>query len=358
MHSTLKIIGAFLSMSSFRYLLFLLIALLQGCADIAYVGQAVNGHLWVMQERRALEVVIADPKVSAAEREMLKKAARIRVFASDVLGLPENDSYRRYSDLGRDYVVINVVAAPALSLQPMRWCYPITGCLPYRGYYSLQRARQLSNELQGEGWETYLAKVPAYSTLGWFDDPLLNTMLSWGEADLAGLVFHELVHQKLYVPNDTVFNESLAVAVENEGVRRWLQQEGKQDLLRAWQRDRQQVAKVRGVLRALRSELATLYAGDLSDADKRVFKVHLLDKARARYRLMGEKNHWGKRFDSWFYANLNNAFLVLMNTYHQYVPAFETLLASVNGDLPRFYKRVEALAAMPKQERMAVLAGL
>ena len=206
---------------------------LSGCATVEYYAQSVTGHLGLMYQARPIETVIAAPETAPRIAARLRTALDIREFASEVLGLPANASYRRFVDLGRRYVVWNVVAAPELSLDPRRWCFPVVGCLSYRGYFSESAAEEYAESLKSEGWDVTVAGVRAYSTLGWFDDPLLSSMVDLPEYFLAGIVFHELAHQRFYVPGDTEFNESLAVVIERAGVDRWIEAAGRGELPRA-----------------------------------------------------------------------------------------------------------------------------
>src|SRR5687767_14758623 len=205
----------------------LCLALIAGCQSLAYYTQAIGGHLKVLAQARPVEDWLTDPATPPELKERLQTARRIREFASKTLKLPENNSYLAYADLERPYVVWNVFAAPEFSVEPRAECFPFAGCVSYRGFYSEHDARRHAEKLRAAGYDVYVGGVPAYSTLGWSDDPLLSTFIRYPDAQLARLVFHELAHQLVYAKNDTTFNESFAVAVEEEGVKRWLEQENR-----------------------------------------------------------------------------------------------------------------------------------
>ena len=311
-----------------------------------------------MARARPVEAVIAAPETAPRLAERLRTALGIREFASDVLGLPANASYHRYVDLGRRYVVWNVVAAPELSLEPRRWCFPVAGCLSYRGYFAESDATRYAGALASEGWDVTVAGVRAYSTLGWFDDPLLSSMTALPEYALAGIVFHELAHQRLYVPGDTDFNESFAVVVERAGVRRWIEAAGRPGLGERYRVASGRRAAFVGMVRDTRRDLEAVYASSRSDAQMREAKARLIERLRARYRALRAKWKDGPTYDPWFERGVNNAAIALFSTYDRWVPALEALLARSGGDLGAFYRASEALAALPPDERRARLEAL
>jgi predicted aminopeptidase len=332
-----------------------------GCSTLGYYAQSVGGHLDLIARAQPVDDLAADASAPAALRERLRLAARIRDFAVGELGLPDNRSYRRYSDLGRPAAVWNVVAAPELSLKLETWCFPVVGCVGYRGYYDRAAADAEADGLRARGLEVSVYGVPAYSTLGKLDwlggDPLLNTSIGWPEAELARLVFHELAHQVVFAKDDTMFNESFATAVERIGVQRWLAQ-------RAGDAARQQYAQLdarRNDFRALtgryRARLEAVFASAASDADKRRAKAELMAALRADHaRLKAER--WGgfAGYDGWF-ERANNASFGVMAAYTELVPGFERLFEREGRDFGRFYAAVERLAALPKAERHATLSA-
>ncbi len=328
-----------------------------GCTTLGYYGQAMGGHLAVLGRARPIDELLADPTLAPELRSRLERVLAIRNFASQALRLPDNDSYRRYADLGRPFAVWNVFAAPELSLQAKEWCFLFAGCVAYRGYFSLPAAQQQAEQLQREGYDVHVGGAIAYSTLGWFNDPLLNTMFGRPEPELAGLLFHELAHQKLYVPDDTAFNESFAMTVEREGVRRWLvSQRIGTDYVAYLESARRQEEFTALVLR-YRERLETLYRSAHSDDDKRRRKQELFSDLKLEY--VQVQQRWGgySGYDRWM-ENLNNAKFVSVGLYHDYVSAFEVLLAQQHGDLSAFYAAARKLAQQPRAVRAAALAAL
>jgi len=332
--------------------------LLSGCSNVGYYWQSVTGQMEVWRKERAVEEVIADPATAQALKERLARALEIRAFASRELGLPENASYRRYADLGRPFVVWNVFAAPEFSVRPQRWCFLFAGCVSYRGYFSREEAERFAAELAAQGNDTYVGGVPAYSTLGWFADPVLNTFIHYPETELARLVFHELAHQLLYVPGDTTFNESFASAVEHEALRRWAARGGGDAQRAEIARTRRVREDFAALVLRYRDRLDTLYRSRLAPAAMRARKTEILKEMDAEYRAL--RTGWGgyAGYDRWFATLPNNARVASVAVYTQQVPAFEVLLAREGGDLARFYAAVKALAALPKEERDARLREL
>jgi predicted aminopeptidase len=332
-----------------------------GCNSIAYYAQAVGGHLEVMHRSRPLAAWLADPATPAALRERLALAERMRDFAVAELKLPDNPSYRGYADLKRAAAVWNVVAAPELSLELKTWCFPVMGCVGYRGYFERAAADARAAELKSDGWEVSVYGVPAYSTLGWSNwlggDPLLNTFIQWPEGELARLMFHELAHQVAYAADDTTFNESFATAVERIGGRRWLQEHadpGARDEYAVLDGRRQDFRALTGRYRA---QLQALYGSALADDEKRRRKAELMRAMRAEY--AGLKSaRWGgfSGFDPWF-EQANNAALGVQAAYYELVPQFERLFERLDGNFEGFYTEVQRLARLPKAERRATLAA-
>jgi predicted aminopeptidase len=331
---------------------------LTGCSTVSYYGQAISGQMAVMAKRQPLQEALADPALTHARRQRLQLAQEIREFASAELGLPDNSSYRSYVELDRDYVVWNVFAAPELSLEPKRWCPPLVGCIAYRGYFAQDAAERYGAQLQKQGYDVYVAGIAAYSTLGWFDDPLLSTMLYRRDADLAGVLFHELAHQVAFARGDTTFNESFAMTVEQEGVRRWLRERGDDEALEAYRTSKRLRSEFLELLLATRRQLQALYASDSGDAAKRARKHAVFEQLQRDYRKL--KASWGgySGYDRYFAQELNNAHLVPIGSYHELVPAFQALLRQHGNDLPAFYVAVRELAQLPKAERTRVLQQL
>jgi predicted aminopeptidase len=331
-------------------------ALLAGCAG--YYLQAAAGQAALMRARVPMEEVLADPETPAELRDQLLVVDAALVFARVELGLPASESYRQYADLNRPYVVWNVFAAPEFSLEPREWCYPVAGCTTYRGWFSEARARESADELAGRGDDVFVGGVAAYSTLGWFADPVLNTMLGDDGNALAGLLFHELAHQRVYVPGDTLFNEGFATLVEEEGTRRWLESRNDQAGLCIFDLRQSRRAAVLAILAELRATLAVIYAPGEPDEVRRRARLAAFDQARADYAAL--RSGWASPpwFDGWFEPGLNNARLAALSSYEDLVPAFRALLAREGGDLARFYASVEALGAKDPGERDRVLHEL
>jgi predicted aminopeptidase len=336
----------------------LIIALIAASSGGCYLLQSVQGQLALMSKREPITRVLDKPSTPPALRTQLEAVTAIRDFASHELGLPDNGSYRSYADLGRSYVVWNVVAAPEFSVDPKEWCYPIVGCVAYRGYFSEQRARRFAAGLRGRGFDVAVGGVAAYSTLGHFNDPVLNTMMGWNDVELAAIIFHELTHQLLYVPNDSSFNEALATTVEEEGVRRWLQAQGRDADLAAHLVQQERYLKVIDLLSATRTELRTIYASGLAPEPMRERKRAEFAALRESFALL--KTGWGGHapFESWFAEDLNNAHLASIATYFTCVPGFERELKAAGGDLPTFYARVRDLAKLDQEKRDAIVCGI
>jgi predicted aminopeptidase len=335
----------------------LAVALIAASSGGCYLLQSAQGQLALMSKREPITRVIEQPSTPPALRAQLEAVALIRDFASRELGLPDNGSYRSYADVGRRFVVWNVVAAPEFSVDAKEWCYPIVGCVAYRGYFVETRARRFGARLRGEGLDVMVGGVAAYSTLGHFNDPVLNTMMGWNDVELAGIIFHELTHQLLYVPNDSSFNEALATTVEEEGVRRWLHARGRDADLAAHLVQQDHYAKVIDLLTATRTQLRAVYASGLAPDLEREKKRAAFAALRSSFALL--KAGWGGHapFESWFDEDLNNAHLASIATYFNCVPGFQRELEAVGGDLTAFYSRVRELAKSDQATRDAAVCG-
>jgi len=329
-------------------------ALLGGC----YLMQAGTGEYRLLRARVSIATLLADPKTLPTLRARLEEVQAAREFASRELGLPDNDSYRSYADIGRPFVVWNVVAAPEFSLQPKRWCFPVAGCVAYRGYFHEPRARSLALELEARGFDVVVEGVPAYSTLGKFADPVISSMLRYDDDELAATIFHELAHQLLYVKNDSEFNEAFATAVEEVGLTRWLEHQGAAERIERFHTEQQREAALLALLRPARARLAALYESAAPRAELRAGKQRILGELAGDIRGLERRQgvHYGV-YDEWIAAGLNNAQLAAVATYYDCVPGFKRLLAAEESDLPRFYAAVRALAGQPRAARHAALCG-
>ncbi|MBV4486213.1 aminopeptidase [Pseudomonas sp. SWRI153] len=333
-----------------------LFLLLNGCASVSYYSQLASGQLQLLRAREPVEQVIADPGRDATLRAHLAQSQKARTFASEHLHLPDNQSYRLYADIGRPFVVWNVFATTEFSLSPQNHCFPIAGCVAYRGYYNQSAARGEAAIQRLQGMDVSIGGVEAYSTLGWFNDPILNSMMGWGDERLATLIFHELAHQRFYVKDDTEFNESFATFVEQEGTRQWRAFCGLPPDSDSRLKQRDQFI---GLVLETRSRLETLYAQPLSAEQMRARKTAEFERLRREYRIMRD-GQWGgdKRYDAWVNAPLNNARLLPFGLYDQWVPAFAALFRRVDGDWQTFYREVEKLGDLPTVERKAALKAL
>lgn len=333
-----------------------LAALLNGCASFDYYAQVTRGQLDLLRARRPVAEVLAELPAGSPERRRLALARQAREFASQRLALPDNRSYRLYADIHRPYVVWNLFATEEFSLAPRLNCFPIAGCVAYRGYYQESRARGAAALLRQQGLDTYLGPVPAYSTLGWFDDPILSPMLAWDDDRLVSTLFHELAHQRVYQPDDTAFNESFARFVEQEGLRQWRRDRG---LAEVDPRLADQEARFTALVLACRERLEALYARPLPAPAMRAAKQAEFERLRRDYRALRDAEGWRQPgYDAWMAGPMNNAKLLPFGLYDQWVPAFATLFRQAGGDWPRFYRRVEALAGLPDDRRGRALEVL
>jgi predicted aminopeptidase len=336
--------------------------LLAGCSTAGYYVDSVVGHLRVLHAARPVDEWLADPSTPEALRTRLVAVKQMRTFAVQDLDLPDNASYRSYADLHRPYVAWNVFAAPELSLELRKWCFPVAGCVTYRGYFNKPDAETFADGLRKEGLDVQVAGVPAYSTLGFTADPVLSTFIFYPEGEVARLIFHELGHQKVYLPGDTTFNESFATTVEEEGVKRWLKAQNDPEKTRVYRQFESRKKRFLDMLQGSRAELETLYASDASDAEKLKGKAAVFETLQQRYRTAkldtADPLYNYSGYDGYFAQPLNNANLAAIATYTRLVPAFVKLLALDHGDLPQFYKDVEALAKSDPDKREARLKQL
>ena len=335
-----------------------IIALISGCSTAGYYAQSVKGQMEIWQGSRPISSVLEDPDVSDRVKGKLELALEIRRFAVEELHLPDNDSYTKFVDLERPYMVWSVFAAPELALEPVEWCFLVVGCVNYRGYFKKESAQEFADQVAGEGFDVYVGGVPAYSTLGWFDDPLPNTVLKYSKGNFAGLIFHELAHQVAFAKGDTIFNESFASTVENVGVERWLLSSGDASEIESYRLRKQRDQQVVELILDYRTKLETAYSTNTSDTDKRRTKQQLVAELKDAYERMTKDWRGYVGYKYWFEQPINNAKLISIATYNELIPAFEKLLQSHNGDLKGFYKSVIELAEQSKSSRREALAAL
>ncbi len=304
--------------------------------------QAARGQLEVMRASEPIEDVVAASETPEELARRLRLVGDAREFSIAKLGLPDNKSYRSYADINRDYVVWNVFAAAEFSLQPKTWCFPVAGCVGYRGYFSEQAARRKADKLESKGFDVAVGGVSAYSTLGRFSDPVLNTMMHWDDADLVATIFHELAHQLLYVKNDSEFNESFATVVEQVGIERWLASRSEQEALEAYLERRELREKVIRLVLDARSDLERLYRLRVAPEEMRRRKAARFDELGTA--LNAEMLRTGREAPDWVGEGLNNARLASMALYHGRVREFLDLLAECDEDLQCFYREATRLA--------------
>ena len=315
----------------------------QGC----YYVQAVRGHQDLMSRRVPVDEVIADQESPERLKAKLALVDEARDFAVTDLKLPDNDSYRSYADLERDYVVWNVFATPEFSLSPKTWCYPVAGCVAYRGYFDEEDARRLGSRLDDDGYDVVVGGVAAYSTLGRFDDPVLNTMVRWSDVDLVATMFHELAHQKIYIKGDTAFNESFATAVADIGVELWLHQTGELDRLRVYEQHRMLRVAVQGAVAETRDELQRLYETEMDEDDMRMRKREILDALSAEAQRLIDED--GRNVRNWMAAPLNNARLASFSLYEGMVDLFKTVYEDCARDIECFYARSSEIGQLGRR---------
>ena len=327
-----------------------------GCSHLGYYLQSVEGQLALLQSRQEISAILADPATPAALKSRLERALKIRDFASSELKLPDNESYRSYADVRRPFVVWNVFATKEFSIKPERWCFPIAGCVGYRGYFSKAGADNFAAELRADGYDVHVGGVPAYSTLGWFNDPVLNTFVNYSDYEIARLIFHELGHQVMYVQGDTEFNESFATAVETEGITRWIERFGDDKMRAAFLLAQQRRAQFSELVMRHRHALGVLYQSKLAPADMRTRKAEMFAALKDDYAKL--KQEWGgyAGYDR-FLDDPNNAKLASISFYSRLVPQFLQMLARLHGDLPAFYAEVKRLARMSQVARYKALGA-
>jgi predicted aminopeptidase len=334
-----------------RLLLWAALLGLGGCSAVGHWTQAAGGHLGITRAARPVQDWLADPATPADLAERLRLTQQMRDFASSQLALPENNSYRRYADLGRPAAVWNVIAAPEFGFVLKTWCYPLMGCAGYQGWFDLDEAKKRANALKAEGWEAQVQAIPAYSTLGWSrvlgGDPLLNTFIRYAEGELAAMIFHELAHQRVYASDDTGFNEAYASAVELIGARQWLA--GKPEALAAFEAGRARRAAFLKLAREGRERLQAVYRGPA--ASRAAGKAAVLAELRER------AAREAPDYEAWF-QRANNASFAILAAYDELVPAFMRLFEREGRDWVRFHAAVERLASLPREERRANLRGL
>lgn len=326
--------------------------LLSGCA-LPFYWQAIGGQLQLMTNRTPIERILADPDADPALKARLSRVEEIRRFAVEELGLPDNDSYTSYVDIGRSYVVWNVIATQEFSVEPERWCYPFTGCVAYRGFFKRERAERLRARLDRRGLDTHIAGAAAYSTLGFFADPVLSTMIVGSDEYIAATLFHELAHQKLYIKGDSTLSEAFASAVEEYGTQRWLEHNGEQEALERYRRRLVYRDGFAALVAAQQERLRSVFARPDPPDVMRAAKEEAYRVMREDYEAL--KEEWGgvPDYDAWFAQPLNNAMLASVATYRHWLPGLRWRLNEIG--LEAFYVDIERLAELELDERTAWL---
>jgi len=341
----------------FRFLIYIAsIYLLVACSGPAYYMQAISGQLKLMHARQDVQSLLDDPATSTELAAHLQAAGQVKLFAQNTLDLPANGSYSSYVEVDGEAIVWNVIATEEFSLQAKQWCFPVAGCVPYRGYFKQHKAEAFSTQLRNKGMDVFVSPAAAYSSLGWFNDPLLSTMFSTSEIRLAAYLFHELAHQRLYIKGDGIFNEGYASFVEETGVRAWVKFNQRQDELQQWQQLKNVSRDFTDMVAVARKELTDLYKSEQTVNDKRRLKAEILDSLLRSYEQLIVEKWQGKRYySSWFESPVNNAKLALYNTYEGSHCAFQELLDRANGNLREFHRLAEQKSRLKNDQRKAWL---
>ena len=339
-------------------LLILLSIVLVSCETVSYYSQAARGQLTIVFGREDIQRLIERQDLSDELAEKFARVMDIREFAEQELGLPVGENYSTYVDLEREHVVWNVFAAPEFSVDPVNWCYPIAGCVAYRGYFSEQSALSYAAKLEEDGFDVYTGGVDAYSTLGWFEDSLLSTVLNRADYQLAGLIFHELAHQLVYLPGDTTFNESFATAVEREGVRRWLTKTNEVSNIDAAVLDYDRQQQFVDLVTDYRDRFESLYEQEVVESSMRSQKVQLQQSMREEYGLLKQQWQGYEGYDGWFSRSLNNAQLSTVASYNDLLPFFAAVFEESDRDFFAFYAEVSRIADLPEKERDELVAAI
>ena len=329
------------------------------CTSVGYYAQAAGGHLRLMAQRTPISQVLAQDDIDPDLRNRLETLLAAREFAVDDLALPKTGSYKSYVETGRRAITWNVVAAEEFSLRPHLWCFPVAGCVSYRGYFDRDDADEYAENFRNQGFDVTVGGASAYSTLGWFDDPVLDTMLRGSDTRYVGTLFHEMAHQLLDQPADTDFNEAYATFVEQVGVRLWLQSRDEADRIEAYDASLARAGDFNSLIAQAREDLLEVYGSDASDEDKRAGKLAAIERMRERYEAV-KASSWGgfAGYDGWFARDINNARLVSVSTYRRYIPAFAVLFEEVGEDIRTFHKAAEDISNLPaaqRNERMETL---
>lgn len=333
----------------------LLLGAVSGCSTVSYYSQAVGGHLKLMSAREPIDELLASEETDPELKKKLQTLVDARQFAANTLKLPDNESYNTYAATGRRYVTWNVVAAEEFSLRAKTWCFPVAGCVSYKGYFAEEDAIAYGEELAEENLDVVIGGATAYSTLGWFDDPVLDTMLNGGDIRYVGTLFHELGHQVLYIKDDSNFNEAFATFVEQEGLRIWLRERGEAERIELYNNFQKRGEGFADLLKKTRANLIALYKEDIADDLKREKKQGVFDQMQLDYQDLKDSWDGYSGYDGWFSRELNNARLISVATYRRFIPAFAAMYADVDKDLPAFYEKAKSVADLPAEQRTKIM---
>ncbi|MEM7400502.1 MAG: aminopeptidase [Pseudomonadota bacterium] len=325
------------------------------CSTIGYYHQSISGHFKLISKREPIADIVNDSQRDAHLVDKLHLSQELRNFASQRLNLPDNDSYRSYVQLEAPYVTWNVFAAPQFSISLNQWCFLVIGCVPYRGYFEQQEAEAYAEHLALQGQDVYVAGVPAYSTLGWFDDPLLSSMIDRGELVTAAYIFHELAHQQFYLNGDGAFNEAFATAVEEIGVLLWLKSQDRTEDIENYENFLKQKYIFFDFIKKSRDEFEVLYQQEFDAEKMQAEKEILIAEMRRKFSNLSAKSKHIARYTKWMSGPLNNAQLGVISLYRELVPAFHNLFTMCDDNFDRFYAQVEIIAKMPEEQRIDAL---
>lgn len=334
-----------------KLLIVMSVVLLSACSNIGYYWHSTKGHLSIMNKRVNISTLLENPNLDAQLRSRLVLVQKIRAFSITKLSLPDNDSYTNYAQLNQPYVLKNLFAAPEFSTHLLSWCYPIAGCASYRGYYDETLLSKFVTTLETDRSDVYITEVPAYSTLGWFNDPVLSSFINWPDARLAGLIFHELTHQRLYIDNDTLFNESLASAVQRMGTELWLKSNQQSDEIGQFRESNLYHQAVVKLIQKTQTELGILYKTDMLTVKKRQLKQQILDTTIEQHATMAKSFNKKNGYTRWFSSGLNNAKLASISAYNTHIPAFINIMDSQQDSFKKFFDYVETISELPKSRR-------
>jgi len=328
---------------------------LLACSSVSYISHLISGQVDLLWKRESIDSLLGDEALDPKLRERLVLASEITRFAEESLFLPVDDAYSSYSDLERPYASWSVYAAPELSLESYTWCYTFIGCVAYRVYLDKDMAKSEGDKFIEDGYDVRVGGVRAYSTVGFFDDPLLNTFIFESEHYLVDILIHEITHRQLYIKNDTKFSENFATAVAFLGVEQWYSQDGRSDLFSEYQANKKRYQAIISLLLSYKAELEQMYAKeDITVESKRLKKKQILLKLDQAYQSLRDKEGWDKRYDRWV-ANMNNATLSTLSNYEELVPYFVALFKHLEGDWQKFYDEAERISALEKTARYAEL---